>query len=248
MIHGWNIDTLVETIHIASGHSASTLDTPRAGSTDGMSNLEWMRARERDSEGWRPPKDAGDSGVKRHTDAILCLLPLESLDLLASGGMDGIVRLWDLRSGVPRRVLGSGVTAAASGTGVVAAAGIRHLAYAHSQRFLLTAGFDRVIRVYNPFVNTLILTLRGERLSGHDTALMTCTHTHTHLFIPNPGHADAIVGLLLPPDSPQVISADAGGVIRIWDVRSFMTGMAGVATGSAPSNNNTAAPLLLLLL
>lgn len=71
----------------------------------------------------RPPTDS-------HTDIVLTLLQIRSLNLLVSGSMDGTIRLWNTATGKPGRVLRGHHK------------GVRALAYNEEYRFLVSAGFD----------------------------------------------------------------------------------------------------------
>jgi WD40 repeat protein len=94
----------------------------------------------------------------------------------------------------------SGGAGGAGGAAVVPAQtghtkGVRTLAYSARFRFLLSAGFDFCVYVWNPYVNLLIMRL--------------------------PGHAFSLVSVRVVPDTPQLISADESGVLKVWDIRTF---------------------------
>ena len=65
-----------------------------------------------------------------HTDIVLDLLTLPSLEIVASASMDHTVRLWDMHTGKARKTL-TGHTK-----------GVRSMAYSPDYRFLVSAGFD----------------------------------------------------------------------------------------------------------
>jgi WD40 repeat protein len=73
--------------------------------------------------------------------------------------------------------------------------GVRCLAYSSEYRFLVSAGFDYDAMVWNPYVNHLILRLNG--------------------------HTSSLCGVVIIPDTPQIITADAEGVFKVWDIRNF---------------------------
>jgi WD40 repeat protein len=75
------------------------------------------------------------------------------------------------------------------------AKGVTSLAYSQEYRFLVSAGFDYDAVVWNPYVEKLIL-----RLHGHNSSL---------------------VGVEIIPDTPQIITADKEGFIKVWDIRNF---------------------------
>lgn len=70
------------------------------------------------------------------------------------------------------------------------------MAYTSEYRFLVSGGFDFDIIVWNPYVTELIL-----RLSGHTSAIR---------------------GLAIPAGTPFLLSADASGSIRVWNMQNFM--------------------------
>jgi WD40 repeat protein/serine/threonine protein kinase len=93
------------------------------------------------------------------------------------------VRLWDAKTGAP---LGSFSGHLGS---------IHALAFDPSGTRLMSAGTDRIIRVWDPADGRLL-----KKLEGPD------------------GHTQTIYALALAPDGKLLASAGADGVIRIWDV------------------------------
>ena len=73
--------------------------------------------------------------------------------------------------------------------------GVRSLAYNSDHRFMVSGGFDYDALVWNPYVERLIL-----RLHGHNAPL---------------------VGVEMVPNTPQIVTGDASGVVKIWDIRTF---------------------------
>ncbi|RHY31950.1 hypothetical protein DYB32_003023 [Aphanomyces invadans] len=67
--------------------------------------------------------------------------------------------------------------------------GVRSLAYSAEYRFLVSAGFDFDAFVWNPYVDQLILRLHG--------------------------HQNSLCGVEIIPDTPQIITADIGGVFKM---------------------------------
>jgi len=73
--------------------------------------------------------------------------------------------------------------------------GVLSLAFNTEYRLLFSAGFDHNICVWNPYINTVAFTIEG--------------------------HNSSLVGVRVIPDSPQVISADIEGWVKIWDIRNL---------------------------
>ena len=76
---------------------------------------------------------------KGHTGSVLCLLYLEKVDLLASGSVDGTVRVWDLSATKAKKVLRGHKK------------GVYSLAFNDESRVLITCGFDHDALVWNPY-------------------------------------------------------------------------------------------------
>lgn len=61
---------------------------------------------------------------------------------------------------------------------------------------LLSAGLDHEAFVWNTYVKEKIFLLRG--------------------------HNSPLVGVKCLPDTPQIITADISGMVKVWDVRTFL--------------------------
>ena len=75
-----------------------------------------------------------------HTDTVMALHQIESLDIVASASLDGQIRLWDQSTMSMRSIL-SGHSK-----------GVLSLAYKPTYRALVSAGFDHDAVVWNPYV------------------------------------------------------------------------------------------------
>ncbi|CAK9106612.1 Uncharacterized WD repeat-containing protein alr2800 [Durusdinium trenchii] len=89
-----------------------------------------------------------------HTDMVLDLLQIRSLESIVSASMDRTIKLWDVHTGKHKKTLEGHDK------------GVRSMAYSTEYRFLVSAGFDYDALVWNPYVEHLIL-----RLSGHSAPL-----------------------------------------------------------------------------
>jgi WD40 repeat protein len=73
--------------------------------------------------------------------------------------------------------------------------GVLSLAYNPSYRCILSAGCDHDILVWNPYVDDLIFKLHG--------------------------HSCSLVKVECIPNTPEIVSLDSSGVVKVWDVRNF---------------------------
>ena len=73
--------------------------------------------------------------------------------------------------------------------------GVLSLAFNQEYRLLFSAGFDHDIYVWNPYIGNVAFTIEG--------------------------HNSSLVGVKVIPDSPQVISADIDGWVKVWDIRNL---------------------------
>lgn len=73
--------------------------------------------------------------------------------------------------------------------------GVLALGYCASQRLLVSGGYDHEPCVWNPFVNMML-----HRLVGHSAPVT------------------AVQGL---DSRPEIVTGDANGVVKIWDLRTY---------------------------
>lgn len=73
--------------------------------------------------------------------------------------------------------------------------GVFQLAYHQEYHALVSASFEHSAIVWNPYCQLKICKLKG--------------------------HYNPLIGVAAVPDSPQILTADGGGIIKIWDIRTY---------------------------
>jgi WD40 repeat protein len=73
--------------------------------------------------------------------------------------------------------------------------GVLDIDYSSNYRLLVSAGFEHDAYVWSPFVHTLVYRLKG--------------------------HHHSLVGCQAIKDTPEIITADTSGVLKLWDIRNF---------------------------
>lgn len=111
------------------------------------------------------------------------LLAIEGMSQVAGACLDGKIYMIDLHLHRVAKTL-SGHKKAVS-----------MLRYSSENGYLISAGLDHCVQVWNPHVEQKIGSLLG--------------------------HRDQLIGMEVVPNSPQVITADESGVVKIWDLRKF---------------------------
>ena len=115
---------------------------------------------------WRKEeKRYGSNGMLGHSDMVLDLHHLESLDTIASASLDSNICIWDLYTGEKQQVLRGHKL------------GVLSLTYMPSQRFIISAGFDHEALVWSPFGSEKLFELKGhansivgvQRIGGSDS-------------------------------------------------------------------------------
>jgi WD40 repeat protein len=100
---------------------------------------------------WNHFKRIEISFMKAHDDIINDLLLLEPFDCLASASSDGLIHMWDEYTFCKRQSFYGH------------SKGILSLAYSHSCKTLISAGYDHEALIWNPFVPELLNKLIGHR-------------------------------------------------------------------------------------
>lgn len=72
---------------------------------------------------------------------------------------------------------------------------VAFLDYAAEYRYLVSGGLDRSIKIWNPFMSGTIATLVG--------------------------HRQPLVGVEAVPGTPDILSTDSSGQVKVWDIRMF---------------------------
>lgn len=102
---------------------------------------------------------------------------------------------------------------------------------------LASASMDSTIGLWDMNTQQAHHTLSGHTkgvlgMSYHANyhALISCAYEH-HALVWNPysggmicqlkGHFNPLIGVQAVPQSPQIITADSGGVVKIWDIRTY---------------------------
>ncbi|SCL25849.1 pentapeptide repeat-containing protein [Micromonospora inyonensis] len=171
--------------------------------------------------------------------------------LLAGGGQDGAIRVWDAGNGMPLRML-------AGHTGTV-----RAVAYPPDGRHLASAGDDETIRIWDTTTGHTLHTLTGHTgrirtvayspdgrhlaSAGDDETIRIWDTTTGHAPHTLTGHTGRVRTVAYSPHGGHLASAGDDETIRIWDTTTghtlhTLTGHTGTvhAVGYAPSGDRLA--------
>ena len=147
-------------------------------------------------------------------------------DVVATGGLDKVARLWDAASGDQLRVLRGHV------------GGIRDVAFSDSGRLVATASTDGMGRVWDPRYATLVATLPGHMgfvtaldFSPDDELIATASRDRmARIFDADAGtlratlagHEEAVRDVAFA-DAQTVATGSTDGTIRLWNATPFPT-------------------------
>lgn len=149
------------------------------------------------------------------------------LRLLAGGGEDGVVRIWDATTGTPLRML-------TGHTGPV-----RAVAFTGDGRRLASGGDDTEVRVWDIATGETVQTLTGhiDRIrslayspdgrqlagAGDDETVRVWNTTNGRVLQTLSGHDGGIRCLAYRPDGQRLASAGDDETVRVWDTTTWRT-------------------------
>jgi len=160
-------------------------------------------------------------------DSFLCLAISADGKLLAAGGCDRTIRLWDLAAGPKAAKLLRSIENHADW--------VQGLAFSNDGKFLASAARDKTAKVWDLKLNESILThpdhqqaVNGVGFSP-DGSLGWSVGADRKLRAWKPsgegkseaaleGHTDEILKLTVHPKSPQAVTASADKTVRLWDL------------------------------
>jgi WD40 repeat protein len=187
-----------------------------------------------------------------HTDAVYKLLVSEYTRQLISVGLDKTIRLWNLETGEPERVLRPPIANAAHGylfsaaispDGKLLAVGTyRALTPLHDHRIhlidLASGQMIRSLKGHEYTIYDLAFSADGERLasaSQDKTARIWNVSTGETLHVLK-GHEAAVHGIAWSPDGNQIATGSLDNTARIW---SSITGQSTAVMREAQDHINT---------
>ena len=135
--------------------------------------------------GWNPflKRDEDQTG---HSGPIMDILPIKEQGILATAALDGKICLWDSETEKNLKTLGGESNHQK---------GITCLDWYPINHFLLSAGLDHDVFIFNTFVREKIFTLKG--------------------------HSHPLVGVKWVPGTYQIVTNDISGMVKIWDARTM---------------------------
>ena len=154
--------------------------------------------------------------LRGHHDQLYTVVFSQDGRTLASGGLGGNVRVWDLSRGTARVLTGH-------------TAAVRHLAFGPRGRLAsaswdgtirlwdLAGGEARVLRGHTGRVRRVTFSPRGERLAsvGADRAVRLWDTTTGAVTQVLRGHTDSIHGVSWPRDD-RLVTKSRDGTVRLW--------------------------------
>jgi RNA polymerase sigma factor (sigma-70 family) len=196
---------------------------------------------------WSPPKESRPEIVRLwevetgqlhelagHTGGATSLAFSPDGNMLATGGHDGTILLWDSATRKPLRKieLVEDVYSHPKGNGFDSG-GIHALAFAPNGKTLASANHDGTVRVVDAATGKQIHVLRGhthrvvdiafsrngERLASgsFDRTVRLWDAASGALLNPRPGHDGDVASVLMSPDGRHAVTVGRDRSLRIWD-------------------------------
>ena len=170
--------------------------------------------------------------LRGHPRVVQCLTYSPDGRYIASAGLDGVVRLWDMETGTAAAALeGHEPLEKEFGNG-----GVGHLAFSADGSLLASAGGDEVVRVWDVGKKALRNEFRGHdgsvqqvAISGDRKWVASASNDETVRLWPLgatgeqsvlKGHSDWVRTIAFSPDDTRLASSGDDGTVRIWGVNS----------------------------
>jgi WD40 repeat protein len=183
---------------------------------------------------WDVASSKAGAKLAGHTDWVLSLTFSRDGKLLASGGYDGLVRLWDVASG-NKRIETAAQPPAPPNTPAGPANTVLAIAFGPDNKQLAIGGTDAQIHIVNLADGKIIRSISGHTssitsLSFHPSgALLISASKDRTIRLWNPangqpiktleGHAAWVQGLTLMAQGTRLASVGADQTVRLWDLR-----------------------------
>jgi WD40 repeat protein/tRNA A-37 threonylcarbamoyl transferase component Bud32 len=151
-------------------------------------------------------------------------------EMAATGTADGVAHLWDLASGLEIRAL---VDTAAEASGPRVNRLVSQVAFTPDGKKLLTASFDRALRLFDVASGALIRKFEGHtswvlcgEVSPDGTRVASGSNDQTvrlwdlatgRELLPRKGPATKVLALAVAPDGRRALSEGFDGSVTLWD-------------------------------
>jgi RNA polymerase sigma factor (sigma-70 family) len=173
--------------------------------------------------------------LEGHTGGATSLAFAPDGKVLATGGHDGTLLLWDTatRKRLRAVTIAEEVYFHRKGNGIDSG-GIRALAFAPDGKTIASANHDGTVRLFEAATGKQLRVLRGHANSvadvvfspdgktlasaGADQAVRLWDATTGALRNPHPGHDGRTESVLLSPDGRRAVTAGRDRTVRIWDL------------------------------
>lgn len=165
---------------------------------------------------WNTQKGFCMSTLRTHSDYVRCLAYASDVEIVASGGLDKLLYLWDIATLTKLTALNNTVTTSSLAGNKES---IYSLAMNSSGTVLISGSTEKVLRVYDPRTCQKVMKLKG--------------------------HTENVRAIVINRDGTECVSASSDGTLKLWSIgeqcciASLRCHSEGVWAVEAGSNFNT---------